>query len=253
MWRVFVSERGNVFMREIADHLVEALAATGRDAELVTDRLPEPIGPGDSALQQLVVAPHEFFVLFPASEIDRVRAASHAVCINTEQQGTPFFDLAMQYARHARVVLDINTPTSFDAGVLAALLGGTYPAYVAANAAAWNAERPANGTNDYISIGGNLSLGTGAGTVTMNGDITGSGIGSIFKLMDWASIGTQAPGGFNSSTDVNLSGLTTGGASLDFSFLNTYGFVVVVPEPSRVLLVLFGLLGLAFRRRRAGW
>jgi len=109
MWRVFVSERGNVFMREIADHLVEALAATGRDAELVTDRLPEPIGPGDSALQQLVVAPHEFFVLFPASEIDRVRAASHAVCINTEQQGTPFFDLAMQYARHARVVLDINT------------------------------------------------------------------------------------------------------------------------------------------------
>lgn len=107
--RVFVSERGNVFMREIADHLVEALAAGGRAAEVVTDRLPEPLASGDDPLSQLVVAPHEFFVLFPASEVDRARSAAHAVCINTEQQGTPFFDLAMQYARRGRVVLDINT------------------------------------------------------------------------------------------------------------------------------------------------
>ena len=107
--RVYVSEHGNVFMREIADHLVEALTMSGRSAEVVTDRLPEPLGPGDDPLRQLVVAPHEFFVLFPAGEVDRARAADHAVCINTEQQGTPFFDLAMQYARRGRVVLDINT------------------------------------------------------------------------------------------------------------------------------------------------
>ncbi|MCX6520307.1 MAG: glycosyltransferase [Actinobacteria bacterium] len=107
--RVFVSERGNVFMREIADHLVEALVAGGRPAEVVTDRLPEPLAPGADPLCQLVVAPHEFFVLFPASEVDLAGAAAHAVCINTEQQGTPFFDLSMQYARRGRVVLDINT------------------------------------------------------------------------------------------------------------------------------------------------
>ncbi len=107
--RVYVSEHGNVFMREIADHLVEALAASGRAAEVITDLLPEPLAPGDDPLQQFVVAPHEFFVLFPAGEVDRVRAADHSVCINTEQQGTPFFDLAMQYARRGRVVLDINT------------------------------------------------------------------------------------------------------------------------------------------------
>ncbi len=106
--RVYVSEHGNVFMREIADHLVEALTMTGRPAEVVTDRLPEPLAPGDDPMQQLVVAPHEFFVLFAAGEVDRVRAADHAVCVNTEQQGTPFFDLAMQYARRGRVVLDIN-------------------------------------------------------------------------------------------------------------------------------------------------
>ena len=107
--RVFVSERGNVFMREIADHLVEALVAGGRHAEVVTDRLPDTLAPGADPLSQLVVAPHEFFVLFPASEVDLTRAAANAVCINTEQQGTPFFDLAMQYARRGRVVLDINT------------------------------------------------------------------------------------------------------------------------------------------------
>lgn len=110
IWRVFVSEHGNVFMREIAEHLVESLAATGRPAELVTGELPV----GDQPLHNLVVAPHEFFVLFPAGELDRVESAARSVCINTEQPGTPFFDLAMQYARRGPVVLDIN-PFSLDA------------------------------------------------------------------------------------------------------------------------------------------
>ena len=38
MCRVFVSGRGNVFMREIAEHLVEGLVLAGRSAELVTAR-----------------------------------------------------------------------------------------------------------------------------------------------------------------------------------------------------------------------
>ena len=37
-----------------------------------------------------------------------VRAATASVCINTEQPGTPFFDLAMTYAARGPVVLDIN-------------------------------------------------------------------------------------------------------------------------------------------------
>ena len=65
MCRVFVSGRGNVFMREIAEHLVEALVQTGRSGELVIDDLPDG---ADDPMSNLVVAPHEFFVLSSASE-----------------------------------------------------------------------------------------------------------------------------------------------------------------------------------------
>jgi hypothetical protein len=92
-------------MREIAEHLVEALLLTGRAAELVIDDLPDET---DDPIDNLVVAPHEFFVLSPSSEDDRLHAAGASVCINTEQPGTPFFDLAMTYAARGPVVLDIN-------------------------------------------------------------------------------------------------------------------------------------------------
>ena len=105
MCRVFVSGRGNVFMREIAEHLVEALVLAGHPGELVIDDLPDGT---DDPMHNLVVAPHEFFVLSAASEDARLRAAQVSVCINTEQPGTPFFDLAMTYASRGPVVLDIN-------------------------------------------------------------------------------------------------------------------------------------------------
>ena len=105
MCRVFVSGRGNVFMREIAEHLVEALVLLGRPGELVIDDLPDG---ADDPMENLVVAPHEFFILSPSSEKERLRAAAASVCINTEQPGTPFFDLAMTYAARGPVVLDIN-------------------------------------------------------------------------------------------------------------------------------------------------
>ncbi len=103
--RVFVSARGNVFMREIAEHLVEGLLATGRAAEVVTDELPDPAG---DPLQQLVVAPHEMFPLFPAPEVDQLRAAAAAISINTEQVGTPFFATSMRYLSRGPAALDIN-------------------------------------------------------------------------------------------------------------------------------------------------
>jgi hypothetical protein len=92
-------------MREIAEHLVEALVQTGRSGELVIDDLPDG---ADDPMENLVVAPHEFFVLSSASDADRLRAATASVCVNTEQPGTPFFDLAMTYAARGPIVLDIN-------------------------------------------------------------------------------------------------------------------------------------------------
>src|SRR3954447_4701598 len=111
MCRVFVSGRGNVYMREIAEHLVEALAQLGRRGEVVIDDLPEA---ADAPLTNLVVAPHEFFTLSAASEPDRRRAAAASISINTEQPGTPLFDVAMTYATLGRLVFDINAH-SFDA------------------------------------------------------------------------------------------------------------------------------------------
>ncbi|MCU1361235.1 MAG: hypothetical protein JWN99_2524 [Ilumatobacteraceae bacterium] len=101
-------------MREIAEHLVEALIASGSPAELITDQLPGELPVGGSPLDQLVVAPHEFFPLFRCSDDDRDRAAANSVCINTEQDGTPFFDLAMRYATAGPVAFDIN-PFSMEA------------------------------------------------------------------------------------------------------------------------------------------
>ena len=80
MCRVFVSGRGNVFMREIAEHLVEALVLAGRRGELVIDDLPDDSG---DPMHNLVVAPHEFFVLSPAAEADRLRARLRPRCAST--------------------------------------------------------------------------------------------------------------------------------------------------------------------------
>src|SRR4029078_4632749 len=105
MCRLFVSARGNVYMREIAEHLVEALVQIGRPGELVIDDLPTV---GETPLANLVVAPRDLFTLSAAPETARRRAAATSISINTEQPGTPFFDRAMTYATLGRLVFDIN-------------------------------------------------------------------------------------------------------------------------------------------------
>ena len=55
---VFVARTGNRFMSDIADWLVEAVTLNGRSAALVDDRLPV-----DDGSINLVVAPHEFYLL----------------------------------------------------------------------------------------------------------------------------------------------------------------------------------------------
>ncbi|MDO8392692.1 MAG: glycosyltransferase [Actinomycetota bacterium] len=101
---VFVSPLGNVFMREIAEHIAEGLRAHGHHPTIVTDELPG----GTDPFANLVVAPHEFFGLFPATPAERMKAAAQAVSINTEQPGTPFFDVALPYLCESPAALDIN-------------------------------------------------------------------------------------------------------------------------------------------------
>jgi len=100
---VFVSSRGNAFMTDIAQWIVEAAQQAGREATLVRDRLPSP-----SNAINLVVAPHELFVLDGADDGTVARAAAASVPICTEQPNTPWFNLTAGLIRDAPVVVDIN-------------------------------------------------------------------------------------------------------------------------------------------------
>jgi hypothetical protein len=100
---VFVAPRGNAFMADIAGWIAEAATLTGREARVVQHGLPV----ADGSLN-LVLAPHEFFVLSEASDGEIARAAAACVPICTEQPGTPWFNLAAEFVRDAPAALDIN-------------------------------------------------------------------------------------------------------------------------------------------------
>ena len=101
--KVFAAKRGNQFMSDIAGWLAEAAALTGREVEIVNDRLPA----ADGSIN-LVVAPHEFFELYPASRKALQRAAAASICVNTEQPGTSWFRLALDACSRGLLSLDIS-------------------------------------------------------------------------------------------------------------------------------------------------
>lgn len=93
---------------------------------------------------------------------------------------------------------------------------------------------------DFIALGGTLK-------VNANG-ITDWQQGDTWRLIDWGSV-LQV----DRSVDFTLLDLPTlsGSLSFDTSQLISTGYLVVVPEPSRVLLVLGGFVALGVRRRRS--
>ena len=76
----------------------------GREATLVDDRLPEP----DGAIN-LVVAPHEFFLLRDDDDATVRATARCSIPICTEQPGTPWFLLSLGFCVGSPLVVDINT------------------------------------------------------------------------------------------------------------------------------------------------
>ncbi len=112
-------------------------------------------------------------------------------------------------------------------------------------------------SGDYDSIkltNGTFSLGsTAGGTIKVLDNGASVSYGSIFKLLDWSTVGTLdslAGSGSFTLADLDLSSLLASGFLFDTSAFTTYGVIVVVPEPSRMLLLMLGLLGLLTRRRR---
>ena len=102
---VFVAERGNDFMADIAAWLVEAAALAGHRSQLVRDGSL----PTDAAAINLVVAPHEFYVLSDADDAAIDAAAQCSIPVCTEQPGTSWFDMTVLLSRASPMVLDINT------------------------------------------------------------------------------------------------------------------------------------------------
>lgn len=116
--------------------------------------------------------------------------------------------------------------------------------------------------HDLVNISNQLTL-TGSSLVSLTflSGYTPVG-GEWFDLLDWGAIsatGFDAGGTANGLTFTRNGGLLgdlelptlSAGLLWDVSLLSTNGILVVVPEPSRALLMLLGLLGLALRRRRS--
>ncbi|WP_395733613.1 beta strand repeat-containing protein [Prosthecobacter sp.] len=118
-----------------------------------------------------------------------------------------------------------------------------------------------NAQHDQILVGGALTIVTGSKITLVNNGYNATA-GDVFKLLDWngANLTYNVGGvayngglfrtGAETGTDLDLFELGSG-FRWDVSLFDTQGIiVVVVPEPGRLLLLMFGLLGLCMRRRR---
>ena len=104
-YHVYVSDRGNIFMTEIAALLAAGLADLGYETVFPAPGLPEK---GRGRIN-LVVAPHEFFPLQRGQrESALLRAAEASISIGVEQPGTSWFELGTRYASLGPTVLDIS-------------------------------------------------------------------------------------------------------------------------------------------------
>ena len=119
--------------------------------------------------------------------------------------------------------------------------------------------------SDKILIGGALTL-NGNSNIVVNGGTYTPTLGDTFVLLDWNTVlDTGTTSVFSIGTN-NRTGANIGNeGNLDLPDLSTYGLtwqildfsgsgsltLVVVPEPTRALLLLLGILPLLMRRRRA--
>ncbi len=132
---------------------------------------------------------------------------------------------------------------------------GTLNAYLANSASTYEGE---SGVHDRISITGNLNLDAG-GIIALTSLGYQLKFGDVLDLMDWATAGTAAnlnADGAGGSFVISASGgdlvlpTLTGNLEYNLSLFGTHGIIVVVPEPSRALLLLAGLVCVGMRRRR---
>ena len=98
----------------------------------------------------------------------------------------------------------------------------------------------------------NLTIGTGAVlNVGLNTGVSTAGwsVGDAFQLFDWLGVLAGTPPASGAFGTINLPTLDAGKV-WDTTQIFTSGQITIAPEPGRALLLMVGLLGFAFRRRR---
>lgn len=127
--------------------------------------------------------------------------------------------------------------------------------------AGWDAYVIANGgtgagDHDRLVLT-DLAFSTSTAALTVVGNSFTPINGQIFNLLDWSGVLTgftvgsnHRDGSADDADQFNLPNISSSGLLWDVSLFNTNGIVVVVPEPSRALLLMLGMLGLMLRRRR---
>jgi autotransporter-associated beta strand protein len=115
--------------------------------------------------------------------------------------------------------------------------------------------------NPTSGTGYNLNFLTTTGSLQVEGSSFTAALGQIFNLLDWENLETTNFSGFSFNSgyftgngdegpDLDLPDLGSSGLLWDFSRFTTSGNIAIVPEPSRALLLMIGLLGLMARRYR---
>ncbi len=125
------------------------------------------------------------------------------------------------------------------------------------------------GTHDQIlfnnptaGTGYNLNFLTTTGSLQVAGSDFTPTIGQVFNLLDWSNLVNPDFSGFSYNTgyligngdegvDLDLPDLSAVGLLWDFSRFTISGNIAIVPEPSRFVLLLVGLLCLLHRRQRS--
>ena len=125
---------------------------------------------------------------------------------------------------------------------------------------------PTGSNHDFVSVSGNLQLGTSTGGTDARVAVSFSSYatanyGDVFNLLDWTTLSgnkdagtlsSMGSGNFSAASNLVADSFTgaLSGLAFDTSLFNNFGILVVVPEPSRALFLMLGLLGLMLRRRR---
>lgn len=162
-----------------------------------------------------------------------------------------------------RLILDAGASNAADVndatGLLSAITNNTLTSYL--NSKATDYEALNTGNHDRLIVSGNLTLEQNA--VVRFGRVDGSAaytvtpvFGDVFDLLDWNGLMTMD--GFTYGTTQRAGGLLgdldlptlSNGLVYDMSLFASNGIVVVVPEPSRMLLLGLGLLALGWCRRK---